>query len=104
MSITAIIAALTALAKAIPALASFCQWGVEQVKLMEARRNEVVARERLDAKDAAVRARIAAVRVQPAPTPEQFRAANGSPGIPGSSPGGTGVDRGGAADNKPAGV
>jgi hypothetical protein len=65
MSITAIIALLTGVAKAIPALASLCEQAIGWLKELDEKRNAEIARQRKVDKDAAVDAAIDAGGVLP---------------------------------------
>lgn len=58
MSFAAIIALLTGVARAIPAMASLCEQAIGWLKELDAKRNAEIARQRKSDKDAAVDAAI----------------------------------------------
>ena len=85
MSPTGVIAAITALAKAIPALEGIVKQLVAVITQWSQKRNERVTLERLADKDASVDAAIERARVLPSSVTQQ-RAAISPTGFPTSSP------------------
>lgn len=74
------IAALIAIARAIPALSSLCELLIGVLESWEKKRNEKVALERLEKKNSDVDARIDAIRMQ-SPPAEQQRKTDESTGL-----------------------
>lgn len=68
MNLAAIISALVALAKAVPAIAGLCHRLIELCEQYDTKKNESTALKRLEEKDASVDAAIDGLRVRPPET------------------------------------